>query len=83
MCIVDYRRQAVELREANAARETWEYDRRRLEDDRRRLEDHLRRKEEELRMREEELAKLKCMFGIPSCHLFLSIISASLMYVHT
>ena len=49
---MDYRRQVVELREAGAAKEE-------LESDRRRLEDQLRRKDEELRIQEEEQAKLK------------------------
>ena len=74
VCTVEYRRQAVELREANVARETCENDRRRLENDQRRLEDQLRRKEEDLRIQEEELAKLKCTYvWHPSCPLYQCI----------
>lgn len=56
-CVVDYRRQTVELREAGVAKEE-------LANDRRRLEDQLRKKDEESRMQEEELAKLRSMLTI-------------------
>ena len=52
---MDYRRQAVELREAGVAKEEWERDRRRLEE-------QVRKKDEELRIQEEEQAKLKRMY---------------------
>ena len=50
--IVDYRQQAVELREANVAKEEWE-------SDRRKLKEQLRRKGEEMSIQEEEQEKLK------------------------
>ena len=53
--VVDYRRQAVELREAGVAKEEWE-------SVRRRLEEQLRRKDVELKIQEEEQARLKRMY---------------------